>query len=170
MVEKMGHVRESVVVGQHRASDRESKILGLLLQPKASLRWTIGHPGTSLFPLAVCVSLQMFRIWIFIIQPPNQQSMASLTSPSGCVSCFCLAKKIAELEGRISMLYQVQETEKLLDTITFSPAQADSTCAREPDATAPCPAAEAASSPESGTIARSPAADPPPPPTTPGWG
>ena len=48
--------------------------------------------------------------------------MAPLTSPSGCVSCSQLADKIVELEGRISTLYQIQEAERLMDTITFNPA------------------------------------------------
>lgn len=93
--------------------------------------------------------------------------MASLTSPSGCVSCASLADKIAELEEKISTLYQIQEAEKLMDTITFDLAQTDTTCARVPDATAPCPAAEAASSPESDVTAHCPAADGPPPVTVP---
>ncbi|XP_044076107.1 uncharacterized protein LOC122887197 isoform X1 [Siniperca chuatsi] len=51
MVEKMGHVRESVVVGQHRASDRESKILGLLLQPKLCASLSLVSPLSPLFSL-----------------------------------------------------------------------------------------------------------------------
>ncbi len=73
--------------------------------------------------------------------------MVPLTPPSGCVSCACLAVKITELEGRISTLYQIQEAEKFIDTITFSPAQTDTTCPQEPGATVPCQAADSAPPP-----------------------
>lgn len=45
--------------------------------------------------------------------------MALLTSPSGCTSCHHLSEKIAELEQRVSILYKIQEAEKLIDTIVF---------------------------------------------------
>ena len=96
--------------------------------------------------------------------------MAPLTSPSGCVSCARLANKVAELEGRISTLYHIQDAETLMDTIIFGPAQPDTTCARLPVAAAPCPAvaaAVAASPPEPDVTARYPVADVPPPVTVP---
>lgn len=43
--------------------------------------------------------------------------MLSLTSPPDCSGCFRLSQKIAELEGRISNLYQIQEDERLLDSL-----------------------------------------------------
>ncbi|KAG9260322.1 hypothetical protein AMEX_G26567 [Astyanax mexicanus] len=43
--------------------------------------------------------------------------MASLSSPSGCSSCLWLSQKIAELEGRISVLYQIKDDEDLLDSM-----------------------------------------------------
>ncbi|KAL7371865.1 hypothetical protein ABVT39_006244 [Epinephelus coioides] len=54
--------------------------------------------------------------------------MAPLTSPS-CVTCTRLAEKVTELEGRISTLYQIRDAELLMDTIVFSSAQPESTCA-----------------------------------------
>lgn len=62
--------------------------------------------------------------------------MAPLTLPSGCESCTCLSKRIAELEKRISTLYQIQDGERFLDTIIFGPAQATNTSG-ELEATAP---------------------------------
>lgn len=91
--------------------------------------------------------------------------MDRLTSLSGYVSCASLVDKIIELEGRISALYQIQEDEKLLDTIIFGPAQAASTGARATDATPPCPAATVASSSEPDVAAHSSSADVPPPVT-----
>ena len=84
------------------------------------------------------------------------------TFSSGCDSCAHLAVKIAELEGRISTLYQIREAELLMDTITFGPTQTDSICpsvsgssASGPDVTPvaaeatapPAPAAAAAANP-----------------------
>lgn len=49
--------------------------------------------------------------------------MAQHTS-TGCQGCIDLAKKIEELEGRISTLHQIQKSEKFLDSvITFGPTQ-----------------------------------------------
>lgn len=53
--------------------------------------------------------------------------MAPLTSPPGCESCFSLSERIAELEKRISTLYKIQKAERHLDTIIFSPVQANAT-------------------------------------------
>lgn len=39
------------------------------------------------------------------------------TSPPNCTGCFSLSQKIAELERRISTLYQIQDSERLLDTL-----------------------------------------------------
>lgn len=89
--------------------------------------------------------------------------MAPLTSPSSCLSCARLAEKIIELEGRISAIYQIQEAEKLLDTIIFGPAQAASTGTRATGATPPCPAAAATSPPEPAVAALGSSADVPPP-------
>lgn len=49
--------------------------------------------------------------------------MAPITSLPTCVSCAHFADKNAELEGRISMLYQIQEAEKFMDAIIFGPTQ-----------------------------------------------
>lgn len=73
--------------------------------------------------------------------------IAPLTSTHGCVSRIRLGDKIAGLEQRISMLYQILEAEKLMDTITFGPAHTGTTRSREPDATGPCPAADSAPPP-----------------------
>lgn len=62
--------------------------------------------------------------------------MAPLTSLSGWNICAHLPDKIeleielAELERRISTIYQIKEAEKFMDIITFGPAQTDATCAR----------------------------------------
>ncbi|CAL8332306.1 unnamed protein product [Merluccius merluccius] len=104
--------------------------------------------------------------------------MAPLSSPSGCVSCACLAEKIQELERRISSLHQIQEAEKLLNTIIFAPPYPDSTGAMEPDPIAPSTAAapllwsplspltvppgNLLDPPESVSIHRTPTAAPPP--------
>lgn len=70
--------------------------------------------------------------------------MSPLTSPSGCISCACLADKIAEMELIMSMLYQIQEAKRLMDKFIFSPEQTDTTCAQQPDASAPGSAADSA--------------------------
>ena len=71
--------------------------------------------------------------------------MTSLTLPSGCQSCLCLSKKIAELEQRIPNLSKIQEAEKLLDTIVFGgSAQGTITSAEEQADTASTPPAAAA--------------------------
>ncbi|CAJ1059683.1 hypothetical protein D4764_12G0010930 [Xyrichtys novacula] len=64
-------------------------------------------------------------------------AMAPHSSPSGCASCACLAEKIQELERRISTLYQIQEAEKLMDTIVFRTPHPDSTGSSDPDPAAP---------------------------------
>lgn len=46
--------------------------------------------------------------------------MTALTSASGCKSCDCLRKKVADMKQRISTLY--------LYTIIFGPAQATRSC------------------------------------------
>ena len=97
--------------------------------------------------------------------------MAPLTSPSGCVSCTRLADKVAELEGRISTLYQIQKAETLMDTIIFGPAQPTTPGARLPGDAAPCPAVGAAadaSLPEPDATAHYTAVDMPAPATIPG--
>ncbi|KAJ8333837.1 hypothetical protein SKAU_G00411560 [Synaphobranchus kaupii] len=43
--------------------------------------------------------------------------MPPLTSPPGCDACRRLTHKIAELEGRISVLYQIKDDELLLDSL-----------------------------------------------------
>ncbi|KAI3360341.1 hypothetical protein L3Q82_014656 [Scortum barcoo] len=43
-----------------------------------------------------------------------------------------LGDKIAELEQRITMLYQMQEAEKLVDTISFGPVHTDTTSSQGP--------------------------------------
>lgn len=43
--------------------------------------------------------------------------MATLTSPTGCVSCTALAEKVTELEQRISTVYMLREAELHMDTI-----------------------------------------------------
>lgn len=64
--------------------------------------------------------------------------MRPLTSPPGCDSCLRLTQKISELEGRISILYQIQDEERLLDSlVTFGPA-VTTTTARDLDLTTPC--------------------------------
>lgn len=49
--------------------------------------------------------------------------MAPLTSP-GCDSCHWLSQRINELEGRLSVLYQLMEEEKLMDltVVALGPA------------------------------------------------
>ncbi|CAJ1050757.1 hypothetical protein D4764_12G0010930 [Xyrichtys novacula] len=75
--------------------------------------------------------------------------MAPHSSPPGCASCACLAEKIQELEKRISTLYQIQEAEKLMDTIVFRTSHPDSTGSSDPDPAAPntSPPAAATTSP-----------------------
>ncbi|CAJ1076415.1 PREDICTED: zinc finger BED domain-containing protein 5-like [Xyrichtys novacula] len=93
-------------------------------------------------------------------------NMPPLTSPSGCVSCASLAEKILVLEGRISSLYKIQESEKHLDTIVFKPVQSDTSSGLEPEPTA---AAVSTSTPEPAVTAHYPAgesASPPEPVTT----
>lgn len=56
--------------------------------------------------------------------------MPPLTSQSGCESCSHLTQKISELEGRISVIYQIREDEKTIDSmVSFCPA---------PTMTVPC--------------------------------
>lgn len=56
--------------------------------------------------------------------------MPPLTSQSGCESCSHLTQKISELEGRISVIYQIREGEKTIDSmVSFCPA---------PTMTVPC--------------------------------
>jgi len=43
--------------------------------------------------------------------------MSSLASPSGCDSCLRLTQKVAELEGRISVLHQIRDDELILDSL-----------------------------------------------------
>ncbi|XP_017574663.1 uncharacterized protein LOC108440347 [Pygocentrus nattereri] len=43
--------------------------------------------------------------------------MAPLSSPAGCSSCLWLSQKVAELEGRISVLHQIKDDEDLLDSM-----------------------------------------------------
>ncbi|KAI9547175.1 hypothetical protein NQZ68_019996 [Dissostichus eleginoides] len=63
--------------------------------------------------------------------------MPPLTPPSGCGGCLRISQKISELEGRISMLYQIRYDEQILDSlVTFGPAAA-STTACELDSTVP---------------------------------
>ncbi|KAI4811250.1 hypothetical protein KUCAC02_014164 [Chaenocephalus aceratus] len=40
--------------------------------------------------------------------------MPPLTSLSGCGGCLCMSQKFSELEGRISMLYQIRDDEQML--------------------------------------------------------
>lgn len=75
--------------------------------------------------------------------------------------CTPLVDKITELDGWMSTLYQIQEAEQLLDSITFSPAITNATCSNEPGA-----AVEAASLPESCVTAHQRTADTLPPPAT----
>ncbi|KAL7829130.1 hypothetical protein AOLI_G00300150 [Acnodon oligacanthus] len=43
--------------------------------------------------------------------------MRPLSSPAGCDGCARLSQKIIELEGRISVLYQIKDDEDLLDSL-----------------------------------------------------
>ena len=43
--------------------------------------------------------------------------MPPLSSPAGCDGCARLSQKISELEGRISVLYQIKDDEDLLDSL-----------------------------------------------------
>ncbi|KAJ8356584.1 hypothetical protein SKAU_G00193780 [Synaphobranchus kaupii] len=43
--------------------------------------------------------------------------MSSLTSPPDCSGCLRLSQKIAELESRVSNLYQIKRDEQLLDSL-----------------------------------------------------
>ncbi|KAF7647894.1 hypothetical protein LDENG_00164990 [Lucifuga dentata] len=61
----------------------------------------------------------------------------ALNLPSDCQSCIYLGQRISELERRISMLYQIQEAEKLSGTIVFSNGQAITSTTKEMDATVP---------------------------------
>ena len=91
--------------------------------------------------------------------------MGPLTSPSGCGSCSRFAMKIAELEERISTLYQIREAEMLMDTITFGPAHTGSPCTSVPDVSASGPAAtlNAADAPSPpGPVAAAATTAPPP--------
>ena len=81
----------------------------------------------------------------------------------GCVSCARLIDTITELEGWISTLYQIQEAEQILDTITFGPAITNKTCSGKPNATS----VEVTSHPESSVTIHQGPADTPPPVTTP---
>lgn len=64
--------------------------------------------------------------------------MTPLTSPSGCNSCLRLTQKTSELEGRISILYQLKDEERILDSlVTMGPA-VTTTIAVELDSTIPC--------------------------------
>ncbi|KAJ8346832.1 hypothetical protein SKAU_G00282330 [Synaphobranchus kaupii] len=61
--------------------------------------------------------------------------MPPLTSPSECDSCLGLTQKVSELEGRISILYQIKEEERILDSLfTVGPA-VTTTGARDLDST-----------------------------------
>jgi len=57
--------------------------------------------------------------------------MPPLTSPSGYDSCLRLTQKVTELEGRISVLYQIRDDELILDSL----------CSVCPDAMASAPKA-----------------------------
>ena len=100
------------------------------------------------------------------MRPPCLHPMAPLTSSPSCASCSRLVEKITELEGRISILYHIQEAEQLMDTITFGPAITNTNCPREPDTRLPAATAEVAAPPESSVIAHLRPADSPPPPTS----
>ncbi|KAK1901178.1 Frizzled-1 [Dissostichus eleginoides] len=55
--------------------------------------------------------------------------MPPLTSPSGCGGCLRMSQKISELEGRISMLYQIRDDEQILDSlVTIGPAATTTAC------------------------------------------
>lgn len=43
--------------------------------------------------------------------------MPPLTSSPGCMDCFCLRQKVAELEQRISTLYRIREGEQLIESL-----------------------------------------------------
>ncbi|KAJ8376194.1 hypothetical protein SKAU_G00067740 [Synaphobranchus kaupii] len=62
--------------------------------------------------------------------------MPSLTSQPECTNCICLSQRIAELEGRISVLYQIQADEQLIDSLVVA-----TTTAGEENSTTLCPAA-----------------------------
>ncbi|CAJ1081199.1 unnamed protein product [Xyrichtys novacula] len=63
--------------------------------------------------------------------------MAPLTISPGCQSCADFKSKVCELEQRISTLYQIQDTEKYLDTIILGAAPASSSAELELEDTAP---------------------------------
>ncbi len=60
------------------------------------------------------------------------------TVSSDCESCSRLSLKVKELEGRISTLYQIQEDERLLDTLVLVGPAAAAVAMAELDSTVPC--------------------------------
>ena len=60
-----------------------------------------------------------------------------LTSTSSCTKCVRLSERIAELEGRVSTLYQIKEDEQLIDYLVAT-AATDATVAEELDPTVSC--------------------------------
>ncbi len=57
---------------------------------QASLCRTVGRPGTSLPPMAVRASFQMFWIWILVLQETHSASPL-ISPPSVWVVCFSVA-------------------------------------------------------------------------------
>lgn len=64
--------------------------------------------------------------------------MPPVTSPSRCDSCLRLTQKISELEGRISILYQIKDEEWLRDSLITMGPPATTTTSGELDLTIPC--------------------------------
>lgn len=69
--------------------------------------------------------------------PSNNNFGYGSTHLSIHVSCVHLADKIVELEEHIATLGQIQESEKLMDSIIFGRPHTDTTCAKAMDVNAP---------------------------------
>lgn len=52
--------------------------------------------------------------------------------------CVCLGKRIADLEGRISVLHQIKEEEQLLDSVVDLGPTTNATACRKLDSTVQC--------------------------------
>lgn len=64
--------------------------------------------------------------------------MPPLTSPSKCDSCPRLTQKISELEERISILYQIKDDERILDSLIAIGPTITTTTTGELDSTVSC--------------------------------
>lgn len=74
--------------------------------------------------------------------------MPPLTSPAGCGSYLRLTQQISELQERISVLYQIRDKERIMDSPVTVGRTDTTTATGELDSTVPCLDAAAAQEPK----------------------